>query len=254
MTSDVTSEATGVSAVPDVPAEMLLRIRGVQAGYGHKQVLHGVDLDVAAGEVVALMGHNGAGKTTTIRAVLGSLRATAGTVEVSGQDLTREPVRRVVGAGVAMIPSERFVFPDLTVHDNLLLGAANAPAGSSTAERLAAVRELFPILADRDRQPAGQMSGGQQRMVSLGIALMARPRLLLLDEPSLGLAPSVVETIFARLRELADRERLGILLLEQNVKQALQIADRAYVMRSGSIILEETAEKMRLRPDFWDLF
>ncbi|ROO85620.1 branched-chain amino acid transport system ATP-binding protein [Actinocorallia herbida] len=235
-------------------AAPLLDVRGLAAGYGRKQVLHGVGLRVEAGEIVTLMGHNGAGKTTTIRTVLGALRPRSGTIRISGADTTRHPVRKVVAAGVALIPSERFVFPDLSVHDNLLLGAANAPSGSDTAERLATVQDLFPILEERSKQPAGAMSGGQQRMVSLGMALMARPRLLLLDEPSLGLAPSVVESIFARLRHLADTERLGILLLEQNVKQALQIADRAYVMRSGEVILEETAENMRHRPDFWDLF
>ncbi|MFF4237699.1 ABC transporter ATP-binding protein [Actinomadura geliboluensis] len=232
----------------------LLDVSGLVAGYGRKEVLHGVGLRVEPGEVVTLMGHNGAGKTTTIRAVLGAVRPRAGTIQIAGRDTARRPVRAAVAAGAAMIPSERFVFPDLSVHDNLLLGAANAPSGTGTAERLATVKELFPILDERAKQPAGSMSGGQQRMVSLGMALMARPKLLLLDEPSLGLAPSVVETIFGRLRTLADDEGLGILLLEQNVKQALQIADRAYVMRSGQIILEETADQMRQRTDFWDLF
>lgn len=232
----------------------LLDVSGLVAGYGRKEVLHGVGLRVEAGEIVTLMGHNGAGKTTTIRAVLGAVRPRAGAVRIAGRDTTRRPVRKAVAAGVAMIPSERFVFPDLSVRDNLLLGAANAPSGSGTAQRLATVKELFPILDERWRQPAGSMSGGQQRMVSLGMALMARPRLLLLDEPSLGLAPSVVETIFDRLRSLADDEGIGVLLLEQNVKQALKIADRAYAMRSGRVILEETADEMRQRTDFWDLF
>jgi branched-chain amino acid transport system ATP-binding protein len=232
----------------------LLDVSDLVAGYGRKEVLHGVALRVDAGEVVTLMGHNGAGKTTTIRSVLGAVRPRSGTVRIAGFDTTRRPVRKAVAAGAAMIPSERFVFPDLSVHDNLLLGAANAPSGTDTGERLKTVKDLFPILDERAKQPAGSMSGGQQRMVSLGMALMARPKLLLLDEPSLGLAPSVVETIFGRLRSLADDEGLGILLLEQNVKQALQIADRTYVMRSGKVILEETAEKMRQRTDFWDLF
>lgn len=232
----------------------LLEVTDLVAGYGRKEVLHGVGLRVEAGEIVTLMGHNGAGKTTAIRSVLGAVRPRKGTVRIAGADTTRRPVRRAVAAGVAMIPSERFVFPDLSVHDNLLLGAANAPSGTGTAERLATVRKLFPILEERSKQPAGSMSGGQQRMVSLGMALMARPKLLLLDEPSLGLAPSVVEDMFTLLRSLADDEGLGILLLEQNVKQALQISDRAYVMRSGQMILEEPAEKMRQRPDFWDLF
>ena len=240
-----------VTALPGAP---LLRVRDLHAAYGPKEVLHGVDLDVSAGEIVALMGHNGAGKTTTIRTVLGALRAGSGSVALDGRDMTGEPVRRLTRSGVALIPSERFVFPDLSIRDNLLLGAANAPAGSDTAARLREVEELFPLLSERASQVAGQLSGGQQRMVSLGIALMAQPRLLLLDEPSLGLAPSVVETIFGRLRMLADTTGLGILLLEQNVKQALQIADRAYVMRSGRIILEESSEAMRLRPDYWDLF
>ncbi|MFI0353406.1 ABC transporter ATP-binding protein [Actinomadura sp. 9N407] len=239
------------SAVLDGP---LLEVSDLVAGYGRKEVLHGVGLRVGAGEIVTLMGHNGAGKTTMIRSVLGAVRPRSGSVRIAGRDTTRRPVRTAVAAGVAMIPSERFVFPDLSVHDNLLLGAANAPSGSDTAERLATVIELFPILTERAKQPAGSMSGGQQRMVSLGMALMARPKLLLLDEPSLGLAPSVVETIFGRLRALADDERIGILLLEQNVKQALRITDRAYAMRSGRVILEESAEQLRLRTDFWDLF
>jgi branched-chain amino acid transport system ATP-binding protein len=232
----------------------LLRVSDLHAAYGTKEVLHGVDLHVGAGEIVALMGHNGAGKTTTIRTVLGALRARSGSIHLDGDDVTGQPVRRLVRAGVALIPSERFVFPDLSVRDNLLLGAANAPHGSDTTARLHEVETLFPLLAERSSQLAGQLSGGQQRMVSLGIALMAQPRLLLLDEPSLGLAPSIVETIFGRLRSLASTSGLGILLLEQNVKQALQVADRAYVMRSGRIILEESAEKMRMRADYWDLF
>ncbi|MFB4308508.1 ABC transporter ATP-binding protein [Actinomadura sp. GTD37] len=237
--------------VRDAP---LLDVSDLVAGYGRKEVLHGIALRVDAGEIVTLMGHNGAGKTTAIRSVLGAVRPRSGTVRIAGRDTTRRPVRRAVAAGVAMIPSERFVFPDLSVHDNLLLGAANAPSGTDTAERLATVKDLFPILDEREKQPAGSMSGGQQRMVSLGMALMARPKLLLLDEPSLGLAPSVVESIFGRLRALADEDGLGILLLEQNVKQALHITDRAYVMRSGKVILEETADQMRQRTDFWDLF
>ena len=252
MPSDTTSDTTrDITLLPESP---LLQVRDLTAAYGPKQVLHGVDLEVRAGEIVALMGHNGAGKTTTIRTVLGALRARSGAVCVDGRDVTGQPVRRLVRAGVALVPSERFVFPDLTIRDNLLLGAANAPRGTDSDTRLREVEEAFPLLAERTSQLAGQLSGGQQRMVSLGIALMAQPRLLLLDEPSLGLAPSIVESIFARLRGLATSSGLGILLLEQNVKQALQIADRAYVMRSGRVILEESAAQMRLRPDFWDLF
>lgn len=238
--------------LPHTP-ERLLEVSDLRAGYGRKEVLHGISLHVDAGEIVTLMGHNGAGKTTAIRTILGAVRSSAGSIALAGSDATGWSVRKSVQSRVALIPSERFVFGDMTVTDNLRLGAANAPAGSDHDERMAEVLDLFPILAERAAQPAGSMSGGQQRMVSLGMALMARPRLLLLDEPSLGLAPSVVETIFARLRGLVDKEGLGVLLLEQNVKQALLISDRVYVMRNGDMILEETAEQMRQRKDFWDL-
>jgi branched-chain amino acid transport system ATP-binding protein len=155
---------------------------------------------------------------------------------------------------MALIPSERFVFADLPVLDNLLLGGANIADSSRRDERLELVYRLFPILRERSQQLAGTMSGGQQRMVSLGLALMSGPKLLMLDEPSLGLAPSVVQQIFDTVRHLADQEGLSVLLLEQNVAQALRIVDRVYVMRSGRVILEETVEQMRQRDSYWDLF
>jgi branched-chain amino acid transport system ATP-binding protein len=238
---------------PPVPTP-LLQTRALRAGYGRKQVVHGVDLTVAPGEIVGLMGHNGAGKTTTIRTVIGALPPLGGEVRFGSDDVTGRPARSRIRAGMALIPSEQFVFPDLTVEDNLRLGAANAPADEDSSARREFVESVFPILAERRLQPAGQLSGGQQRMVSLGMTLMARPKLLLLDEPSLGLAPAVVDTIFGKLRELADAEQMGILLLEQNVKQALTICDRVYVLRSGAVILEETAAQMRGRADYWDLF
>jgi branched-chain amino acid transport system ATP-binding protein len=155
---------------------------------------------------------------------------------------------------MALIPSERFVFADLSVIDNLLLGGANTPDAAERASRQARVYELFPILKERSSQLAGTLSGGQQRMLSLGIALMGSPRLLMLDEPSLGLAPIVVENIFTAVRDLCASEGLSVLLLEQNVAQALRITDRVYVMRSGRVILEETADEMRARGSYWDLF
>jgi branched-chain amino acid transport system ATP-binding protein len=155
---------------------------------------------------------------------------------------------------MALIPSERFVFADLTVKDNLLLGGAVERDSHKRQERLDLVYELFPVLAEREEQLAGTMSGGQQRMVSLGLALMTGPKLLMLDEPSLGLAPVIVHEIFDLIRNLADREGLSVLLLEQNVGAALTILDRVYVMRSGRVILEETVEEMRQRDAYWDLF
>jgi branched-chain amino acid transport system ATP-binding protein len=177
-----------------------------------------------------------------------------GTIRFNGKDVTKASSRANVKAGMAMIPSERFVFADLTVIDNLLLGAANDPDSDRRAKRLELVRQLFPILTERSGQLAGTMSGGQQRMVSLGMALMASPTLLMLDEPSLGLAPAVVQQIFSTVRRLADEEGLSVLLLEQNVGQALRIVDRVSVMRSGRVILEESAEQMRARDSYWELF
>ena len=232
----------------------VLSIEHLYGGYGRKQVVFDVNVHVGAGEIVTLLGHNGSGKTTTIRTVLGLNAAHDGRVVYHGRDVTRAGFRANVKAGMAMIPSERFVFSDLSVLDNLLLGGANEPDPVRRKERMAQVHELFPILAERAQQRAGTLSGGQQRMLSLGLLLMASPRLLMLDEPSLGLAPAVVQHIFDRVRELADTEGLAVLLLEQNVGQALRITDRVYVMRSGRVILEETAEEMRARPSYWDLF
>jgi branched-chain amino acid transport system ATP-binding protein len=232
----------------------LLLLSGVQAGYGRKHVVFDVDLHVGRGEIVTIVGHNGAGKTTTLKTVFGMLRPLGGNIVYDGDDVARSSCRRNVLRGMSYIPAERFVFGDLNVIDNLRLGGMHHRDSKSRDERLALVYEMFPILRERSEQKARTMSGGQQRMLSLGLAMMSRPRLLLLDEPSLGLAPALVGEIFNGVRRLADEEGLSVLLLEQNVGQVLRIADRAYVMRSGRIILEETAAQMQQRPDYWDLF
>ena len=243
-----------VDAPVGVAPPVVLRVDQLQAGYGRKQVVFDVDLTVREGEIVGVLGHNGSGKTTTIRTILGLNPVIGGRIEFKGRDATRSRSRDNVKAGMAMIPSERFVFSDLSVDDNLLLGAANDPDPDRRARRLQLVRDLFPILVERGGQLTGTMSGGQQRMVSLGPALLASPTLLMLDEPSRGLAPAVVHQIFDTVRRLADEEGLAVLLLEQNVGQALRIVDRVYVMRSGRVILEESAEEMRDRDSYWDLF
>jgi branched-chain amino acid transport system ATP-binding protein len=245
------NEQKSFSAPPD---NAMLVVDKLFAGYGRKQVVFDVSLHVAPGEVVALFGHNGSGKSTTIRTIHGLLPPQSGTISFLGQNVTGHGTRQNVRAGMAMIPSERFVFPDLSVLDNLLLGGANEPDPTRRAARMEQVYELFPILRERSTQLAGTLSGGQQRMVSLGLLLIAGPKLLMLDEPSLGLAPAVVEQIFFTVRDLARQEGLGVLLLEQNVAQALKIIDRAYVMRSGRVILEETLEQMQARDTYWDLF
>ena len=227
---------------------------GLKAGYGRKQVVFDVNLHVAEGEIVSIVGANGAGKTTTLKTIYGMLPAMGGTITYLGQNTTKSFATQNAARGMALIPAERFVFGDLTVKDNLLLGALHEKSTAARDERWKRVHELFPILAERSNQKAGTMSGGQQRMVSLGLALMSGPKLLMLDEPSLGLAPAVVIEIFSTIRRLADSEGLSVLILEQNIGQALRVADRFYVMRSGRIILEETNAQMRARKDYWDLF
>ena len=235
------------------PDDMLV-VKNLFAGYGRKQVVFDVSFHVAPGEIVALFGHNGCGKSTTIRTIHGMLPPQSGKVTFQGKDVTGHGTRANVRAGMAMVPSERFVFPDLSVLDNLLLGGANEPDPNRRRERMEQVYGLFPILRERSTQLAGTLSGGQQRMASLGLLLIAGPKLLMLDEPSLGLAPAVVEQIFFAVRDLARKEGLGVLLLEQNVAQALKIIDRAYVMRGGRVILEETVVQMKARESYWDLF
>ena len=234
--------------------EPMLEVRGLRAGYGRTEVVFDLDLSVTAGEVVSLMGHNGAGKTTTLRTILGLLPARAGSILFDGRDVTSVSSKGNVDAGMALVPSERFVFPDLSVHDNLLLGLGRLRDKAQRAQRLDAVHELFPILEERRDQAAGTMSGGQQRMLSLGVLLSTSPKLLMLDEPSLGLAPTIVEQIFAVVRRLADEHGLAVLLVEQNVPASMSISDRFYGIRNGRIFLEESIEQMRERDTYWELF
>lgn len=245
---DATGRRNGRTGTP------ALEVEGLYAGYGRKTVVFDTTFHVEPGEIVAVFGHNGSGKSTTIRAILGTNPAQRGTIRYYGDDVTAAGSRANVRAGMALIPSERFVFADLTVRDNLLLGGGNERDGDVRDQRLELVYQLFPILKEREHQLAGTMSGGQQRMVSLGLALMTNPKLLMLDEPSLGLAPMIVQQIFEKVRQLADTEGLSVVLLEQNVGAALRIVDRVYVMRSGRVILEETVEQMRQRESYWDLF
>ena len=211
----------------------LLRIEGLRAGYGAVEVLRGVDLRVGQGELVALLGSNGAGKTTLNSVVSGLVPTWAGRVIFDGQDLTGVHYKRVVQAGLIQVPEGRKVFPNLSVLDNLELGAF-ARARANRAHNLASVFDTFPRLRERQAQLAGTMSGGEQQMLAIGRGLMAEPKLLILDEPSLGLSPLLVEELFALIAQLR-ASGLAVLLVEQNVGQSLDIADRAYVMENGSI-------------------
>ena len=211
----------------------LLELQGLRAGYGRVEVLRGVDLQVNAGEIVALLGSNGAGKSTLNNTVCGLVRASAGSVMFDGVALTNRPSRQVVQAGLIQVPEGRRIFPNLTVRENLALGAFTRARERRDAN-LDKVCTIFPRLKERLTQLAGTMSGGEQQMLAIGRGLMAEPKLLILDEPSLGLSPLLVEEMFGMIRRLHG-EGLTVLLVEQNVGQSLEIADRAYVMENGSI-------------------
>ena len=221
----------------------MLEIDGVSTSYGDARVLHEVSLSVAEGEIVALLGPNGAGKTTLARTVVGLLRPDAGAVRVDGVDLVRLPRHDRAAAGVAIVPEGRRLFARLTVHDNLAMGAFGRQARARFAENLERVHELFPVLRERADQQAGTLSGGQQQMVAIARGLMAGPRYLLMDEPSLGLSPLLVETMFG-LIERVSHLGVGVLLVEQNVARTLEIAGRGYVLEQGRIVQEGSRESL----------
>jgi branched-chain amino acid transport system ATP-binding protein len=220
----------------------LLELEKVEAQYGAIKALHGVSLAVGEGEVVALLGANGAGKTTTLRAVSGTVRR-SGRISFAGRSLVRRSPEAVARAGIAHVPEGRGTFGELTVRENLRLGAWTRRGQLRGEEER--VLAHFPALAERARQPAGTLSGGEQQMLALARALMARPRLLMLDEPSLGLAPLVVATIFRILRGLNEEEGLAILLVEQNATLALEAASSAYVLETGRVAVEGPADGLR---------
>jgi branched-chain amino acid transport system ATP-binding protein len=232
-------------------ATPLLTVDALAAGYGKKTVLHGVSFRVDEREIVAVLGHNGAGKSTTLKTVLGLIPARAGRVSFAGQAWANGDPAHNGRLGIALVPQGRGVFPDLTVEENLALGAYTQPRDADRAGRLREVLELFPILAERRGQRAGTLSGGQQQMVAVGIALMQRPRLMMLDEPSIGLAPVLVQRVLETAKEINRRFGTAIVLVEQNIKTALAMASRAYVMKSGRIVLERAAAELLAAQDSW---
>jgi branched-chain amino acid transport system ATP-binding protein len=222
----------------------LLSIEGLTVAYGAVTAIRNVSLTVGAGEVVALLGANGAGKSTMLRAISGIVRPRAGQIRLAGQAIARLPPARIVRLGIGHCPEGRRIFGSLSVAENLRLGAAARSDRTDVAEDRERMLALFPILRERQQQPAGTLSGGEQQMLALARALMARPRLLLLDEPSLGLAPLLVQQIFRRLAELKSAGTT-MLLVEQNIAVALDLADRAYVLRTGEIGLEGAASELK---------
>ena len=232
----------------------MLEISGLQVAYGAVRAVRDVSLNIAEGDLVALLGANGAGKSSTLMCVAGALPAAAGLIRLDGQDVTSARPETMARKGVATVPETRDVFPDLTVGENLLLGAYIRRSDTQgVAEDRAKMFDMFPVLAERRAQAAGTLSGGEQQMLVIARAIMSRPRILLLDEPSLGLAPTIVDRIFEMISVLK-RSGLTILLVEQNASKALTVADRAYVMRLGRVEAEGTATEIAAATDLRSLY
>ena len=225
----------------------LLEVRDIRTRYGAIEALKGISLTVDDGEVVTLIGSNGAGKTTTLRSISGLTPASAGTITFGGEEITHVPAHEIVGRGIALAPEGRHCFPRMTALENLELGAYQR-RGPGVAEDFNRVYELFPLLKEREGQKAGTMSGGEQQMLAIGRALMARPKLLMLDEPSLGIAPLVVQRIYQTIGEI-NRSGVAILLVEQNANYALDAASRGYVLETGHVALANDSASLRNDPE-----
>ena len=227
----------------------MLEVRNLAVRYGGIQALHDLSLSVPEGSIVTLVGANGAGKSTTLRTISGLVPPASGSIRFSGEEITGWPAHRIVAAGLAHVPEGRLVFPDLTVRENLMMGAYLRRDRKEIAADLEWVGEFFPRLRERITQQAGTLSGGEQQMLAIGRALMGRPRCLMLDEPSLGIAPLLVETIFARLVDLNKERGMTMLLVEQNASLALKVSHYAYVLETGTIHLEGPSQEVRNRPE-----
>lgn len=227
---------------------MLLEIRNLHVTYGNVEALHGIDLTVDEGEIVTILGANGAGKSTTLMAISGLVSITGGEIRYAGRDLRKVPADEIVRAGITQSPEGRRVFGTLTVRENLNLGAFTLRDPKKAAKTLRWIYDLFPRLEERREQLAGTLSGGEQQMLAIGRALMANPRILLLDEPSLGLAPILVKTIFGTIREI-NRSGVTVVLVEQNARAALKLAHRGYVMEVGHIVMGAPAADLLANPE-----
>ena len=222
---------------------MMLHMEGVHAHYGHIHALRGIDVQVQVGEIVTLIGANGAGKSTLMMSLFGKPGASSGRIVFDGEDITRVPSHQISRRGIAIVPEGRRIFPRMTVMENLLMGTAFAAPSNFNAD-IKRVYAMFPILEQRASQRAGTLSGGEQQMLAIGRALMSRPKMLLLDEPSLGLAPIYIKRIFQIIRELNTEHGMTVLLVEQNAHHALRVAHRGYVLQHGEIVLAGTGQEL----------
>jgi branched-chain amino acid transport system ATP-binding protein len=232
----------------------MLEIRDIDVYHGDLQALHKISLTVADREIVTIVGSNGAGKSTLLRAICGLVRPAAGKVEFNGSDLVEQPVHKIVELGICMVPEERKVFREMTVLENLELGAFTKRARQVRDSTMCWVCEVFPTLESRKRQQAGTLSGGEQQMLLIARALMSQPKLLLIDELSLGLAPLLVQHLFKTLRQLYESTEIAIVLVEQNVRMALELADRGYVIEGGRIVAEGEAKELLCRKGIKDAY
>jgi branched-chain amino acid transport system ATP-binding protein len=229
-------------------SEPLLKVRGIQTFYGKIQALKGIDMEVNQGEIVTLIGSNGAGKSTLMMTICGTPRSRAGSIHFDGKDITKTPVHKIAQLGISQSPEGRRIFPRMTVLENLQMGATVSDPKFFEEDRARAFK-MFPILEKRQGQRGGTLSGGEQQMLAIARALMSRPRLLLLDEPSLGLAPLIVKQIFEAIKELNRTEGLTVFLVEQNAFHALKLAHRGYVMVNGRITMSGTGKELLARPE-----
>ena len=227
----------------------MLEITNLQVNYGAIKALHGISLSVNSGEIVTLIGGNGAGKSTTLRAISGLIRPRAGTISYDGQRLDGLAAHTIVARGLSQVPEGRMVFANLTVHENLMMGAYLQRDRAVIARELEYVLGIFPRLKEREKQIGGTLSGGEQQMLAIGRALMSRPKFLMLDEPSLGIAPMLVKTIFEKIVEINRERGITVLLVEQNANLALEISHRGYVLETGRILLHDDSAALRQNPE-----
>ena len=235
---------------------MYLESRDIIAGYGKKRVLHGVSLGVEKGEIVALLGHNGGGKSTTLQVIAGLRKPVSGTITFDGEDISRHDIAENVKNGISLVPQGKAFFDDLTIEENLKMAGYTLRSGLLTKQRMDGVYDFFPILRERRAQSAGTLCGGEQRMLSIGMALVMNPKVMLLDEPTFGLAPLLADELMDRIAQISRDFGTSVILVQDSINRALSISQRAYIMKTGQVVYEGTRDALAKMPEkeLWDLF